>query len=84
MPDPILVERRGVAAEQRDQATGGFQGEKDQAQQRRFSGARRSCQELEALRLDRERKVLEDLRPHVIAQADVLKADQTPLRMLSS
>ena len=32
------------------------------------------------MRLDAEREVAQDLRPHPVAQADVLESDHTPLR----
>ena len=80
--DRILVERSGVAPEQRDQPAGRLQREQDQPQQRGLSGARRAGEELEALRPDREGDVLQDLGPEVVAQAHILETDQTRLQAL--
>ena len=74
--DGILVEGRGVAAEQGDEAARRPERQKDQAQQGRLTGARGPGEELEGLRCDIEAEILQDLGPHSIAQTDVLESDQ--------
>ena len=74
-----LVQRRGVAVEQGDEAARRLQRKQDQAQKRRLPGAGRAGEELEALRLDPEAEIPQDLGPHPVAQSDILETNQAIL-----
>ena len=72
-----------VAAEDGDEAPGRLQRQQDEPQQRRLAGSRRAGEELERMRLDAEAEVLENLRPHAVAQADILETHHCALLPLS-
>jgi hypothetical protein len=72
----VLLQRRGILAEDRDQAARGFQGKLEQADQRGLAGARRPGQELKRLRRDLKAQIAQYFRPNAVAEPDILESDQ--------
>ena len=76
----VARQRRDVMAELGDQPARRLERQEQQAQQRGLAGAGGAGEELEGMRLDAEREVAQDLRPHAVAQAHILESDHTLLR----
>ena len=76
----VARDRRNLAVEGADDAARRLERQEKQAQKRRLAGAGRPRQELEGPARNIEGQVAEDLRPHPVAQSDILEMNQWPIR----